>query len=101
MGQALEELRSLQPPAPDQKNNAMPPASDNDYDEDVERPDAGAKVGKPQPVSAGDFAAALSLQSLPPPKYTPEEILAEEAANQQKRAKQRAARAAAKVEKNW
>jgi hypothetical protein len=52
-------------------------------------------------MSAGDFQAALSLQSLPVPNYTSAEIMAEESANQQKRARQRAARAGAKVEKNW
>jgi hypothetical protein len=52
-------------------------------------------------VSPGDFQDALSLRSLPIPDYTSAEIMAEEAANQQKRARQKAARAGAKVEKNW
>ena len=52
-------------------------------------------------ASPGDFEAALSLHSLPEPKYTAAEILAEELANQQQRAKQKAAHAGAKVEKNW
>ena len=56
---------------------------------------------QPQPVSAGDFQEALSLRSLPIPDYTSAEIMAEEAANQQKRARRKAARAGAKVEKNW
>ena len=59
------------------------------------------RASKSQPASAGDFQAALSLRSLPMPNYTSAEILAEEAANQQKRARQKAARAGAKVEKNW
>ena len=75
--------------------------NDSDYDEDLEEPDSDAEGKKSQPVSAGDFQAALSLRSLPVPNYTPAEIMAEEAANQQQRAKQKAARAGAKVEKNW
>ena len=54
-----------------------------------------------KPVSPGDFQEALSLTSLPIPNYTSAEIMAEEAANQQKRARRKAARAAAQVEKNW
>ena len=52
-------------------------------------------------VSTGDFQEALSLRSLPIPDYTSSEIMAEEAANQQKRARRKAVRAGAKVEKNW
>jgi hypothetical protein len=80
MQQALEALRSQQPPAKDQKDNTMPSRNDSDY---------------------GDFQAALALRSLPVPNYTSAEIMAEESANQQKRARQKAARAGAKVEKNW
>ena len=101
MQQALEALRSLQPPSKDQKDNTMPSRNDSDYDEDLEGPDSEAPGNKSQPVSAGDFQAALSLQSLPVPNYTSAEIMAEESANQQKRARQKAARAGAKVEKNW
>ena len=101
MRQALESLRSLQPPSTDQKDNTQPPMNDNDRDEDLDLPDSDAKGNKSKPVSPGDFQAALSLRSLPIPNYTSAEILAEESANQQRRAKQKAARAAAKVEKNW
>jgi hypothetical protein len=101
MQQALETLRSLQPPATDQKDNTMPPMNDNDYDETLDETGADTEGKKTQPVSAGDFQTALSLESLPVPNYTPAEILAEEAANQLKRAKQKAARAGARVEKNW
>ena len=101
MQQTLESLRSLQPPSKDQKDNAMPSRNEGDYDEDMQGPDSEGPGNKSQPVSAGDFQAALSLQSLPVPNYTPAEIMAEEAANQQKRARQKAARAGAKVEKNW
>jgi hypothetical protein len=38
---------------------------------------------------------------LPVPNLTSAEVMAEEAANQQKRARQKAARAGARVEKNW
>ncbi len=101
MQQALETLRSLQPPSKDQADNAMPSRNDSGYDEDMEGPDSETPGNKSQPVSAGDFQAALSLRSLPVPNYTAAEILAEESANQQKRARQKAARAGAKVEKNW
>ena len=101
MQQALESLRSLQPPSTDQKDNTMPPMNDNNYDEDMEEPDSDAKGKKSKPVSPGDFSTALSLLSLPVPNYTSAEIMAEESANQQRRARQKAARAGAKVEKNW
>ena len=101
MQQALEELRNLQPPQPDQDENARPPTSDSDYDEEMKGPDADAAGKKSQAAPMSDFEAALSLRSLPTPKYTSAEILAEEAANQQRRAKQKAIRAGARVEKNW
>jgi hypothetical protein len=101
MQQALDMLRSLQPPSKDQEDSGLPPRNAGDYEEDMETPDSDARGSKSQPVSAGDFQAALSLQSLPVPNYTSAEILAEEAANQQKRARQKALRAGAKVEKNW
>lgn len=101
MQQALESLRSQQPPAKDQEDNTMPSRNDSDYDEDLAGPDSEAPGNKSQPVSAGDFQTALSLRSLPVPNYTSAEILAEESANQEKRARQKAARAGAKVEKNW
>ena len=72
-----------------------------DADEDMEGLDSEAQDNKSQPVSPGDFQEALSLRSLPIPNYTSAEIMAEEAANQQKRSRQKAARAGAKVEKNW
>ena len=75
--------------------------SDNNDGEDIERPDADDKGGKSKPVSPGHFRAALSLRSLPLPNYTSADIMAEESANQQRRARQKAARAGAKVEKNW
>jgi Ca-activated chloride channel family protein len=101
MEQAIESLRSLQPPSADQKDNVTPPLSDNNDDEDLERPDSDAKGKGSKPVSPGDFTTALSLRSLPVPNYTSAEIMAEESANQQKRARQKAVRAGAKVEKNW
>ena len=79
----------------------MPSSSDGDYDEDMAGIDSEADAEKSQPVSAGDLSATLSLPSLPVPNYTSAEILAEESTNQQKRARQKAARAGAKVEKNW
>lgn len=101
MQQALETLRHLQPPSPDPKDKAMPSRNDSDYNEDLDRNGADTKDKKPKPTSAGNFESELSSRSLPVPNYTPEEILAEEAANQQKRARQKAARAGVRVEKNW
>ncbi|MCL4203307.1 MAG: VWA domain-containing protein [Pirellulaceae bacterium] len=100
MQQALDTFRSLQPPVKDQEDSTMPAKNAGDYDEDMEISDSDGQ-GRSQPVSAGDFQAALSLQSLPVPNYTSAEILAEEAANQQARARQKSIRAGAKVEKNW
>ena len=65
MQQAIESLRSLQPPSTDQKDNTQPPMNDNDRDEDLDLPDSDAKGNKSKPVSPGDFQAALSLRSLP------------------------------------
>lgn len=101
MQQALEGLRSLQPPSTDDKDASMPARHEADYHEDLDVADSDSPRKAAQPVSAGDFQAALSLRSLPVPNYTSAEILAEEAANQQQRARQKAARAGAKVEKNW
>lgn len=101
MQEALEALRSLQPPVKDRDDDAMPPANDGDSQEDLEGPGSDSEGKKTQPVSAGDFANALELRPLPIPNYTPAEILAEEAANQERRARLKAARAGAKVEKNW
>lgn len=99
--QALDELRGQQPPKPDRDNNQPPPLGDEAYDEDRESTEADAESGKSLPVAAGELNTALSLRSLPVPNYTAEEILAEEAANEQQRAKHKAARAGSKVEKNW
>ena len=101
MRQALEALKSLQPPVKDQDENARPPMNGNDSNEDLDAAGSDTDGKKSPPVSPGDFTDALSMRSLPIPNYTPAEILAEESANQQKRARQKAARAAAKVEKNW
>ena len=101
MQQALESLRSLQPPAKDQDDTTMASNNDGDYDEDIEGPDSDTQDKKSQAVTAGDYEASLSLRSLPVPNYTSAEILEEESANQERRTKQRAARAGAKVEKNW
>jgi Mg-chelatase subunit ChlD len=53
------------------------------------------------PMRGGSFQSALDAKSLPSPNYTAEEILAEEASNQQGRARRREAGAGANVEKNW
>jgi len=101
MQQALESLRSLQPPTANQDDKVQPPMSDSDYDEDLEPADADGKGGKSKAASPADLKAALSLRWLPLPNYTSDDILAEESANQQQRARRKAARAGAKVEKNW
>jgi Ca-activated chloride channel family protein len=101
MQQALEALRLLQPPSTDEKDNSMPSRNEGVYDEEMEVADSESQRKAAQPVTAGDFQAALSLRSLPVPNYTSAEILAEEAANQQKRARRKAASAGARVEKNW
>ena len=101
MEQALDALRSLQPPKTDEDDDSMPSRNAGENEENADGLDSGSQDKKSQPVSPGDFEEALSLRSLPIPGYNSAEILAEEAANQQKRARQKAVRAGAKVEKNW
>lgn len=101
MEQALDALRSLQPPKTDEDDDSMAPRNAGDYEENMDGLDSDSQGRKSQPVSPGDFQEALSLRSLPIPDYTSAEIMAEEAANQQKRARQKAVRAGANVEKNW
>ena len=101
MQQALDALRSLQPPATDEEDDTMASRNVGDYDENMDGLESESQDNRSQPVSPGDFQEALSLRSLPIPDYTSAEIMAEEAANQQKRARRKAARAGAKVEKNW
>ena len=101
MQQALDALGSLQPPATDEEDDTMASRNVGDYDENMDGLESESQDNRSQPVSPGDFQEALSLRSLPIPDYTSAEIMAEEAANQQKRARQNASRAGAKVEKNW
>jgi hypothetical protein len=101
MQQALETLRSLLPPTNEEEDTSPPSRNENAYDENLDGTDSETEADRSNAVSAGDFEAALSLQSLPVPNSTAEEILAEETANQQERARKKAARAGAKVEKNW
>jgi len=101
MQQALDALSSLQPPKTDEEDETMASRNAGDFDEDMEELDAETQDNSAQPVSPGDFQEALALRSLPIPDYTAAEILAEEAANQQNRARRKAARAGARVEKNW
>lgn len=100
MQQALDALRSLLPPATDEDNDLTASRKMGD-DENMDGLDFEPQDSGAQALSPGDFQEALSLQSLPIPDYTSAEIMAEEAANQQKRARRRAVRAGARVEKNW
>lgn len=99
--QALDSLKSLQPPVKDRDEEAMPPANSDESQEALNSPNSGSPGKQSPPVSPDDATMALEMRSLPVPNYTPDEILEEEAANQQKRARLKAARAGAKVEKNW
>ncbi len=101
MQQALDALRGLQPPATDEEDETMASRNVGDHDENMDGLESESQGNGSRPVSPGDFQEALSLRSLPIPAYTSAEIMAEEAANQQKRARRKAARAGAKVEKNW
>ncbi len=101
MQQALDALRSLLPPKTDEEDDTMASRNAGDYDEDMDGLESESQDNGSQPVSPGDFQEVLSLRSRPIPDYTSAEIMAEEAANQQKRARRKAARAGAKVEKNW
>lgn len=99
--QALDALDSLQPPATDEEDDTMASRNVGDYHENMDGLESESQDNRSQPVSPGDFQEALTLRSLPIPDYTSAEIMAEEAANQKKRARRKAARAGAKVEKNW
>jgi Ca-activated chloride channel family protein len=101
MQQALDALRSLQPPTTNEEDATRASQDIGDNDEQMDELESESQDNRSQPVSPGDFQEALSLRSLPIPDYTSAEILAEEAANQQKRARRKAARAGAKAEKNW
>lgn len=101
MQHALDTLSSLLPPKTDEKDDSMAPRGVGDYDEDMNGFDSESHSNGPQTVSPGDFQEALSLRTLPIPAYSSADILAEEAANQEKRARQKASRAGSKVEKNW
>jgi hypothetical protein len=101
MQQALDALRSLQPPETNDEDETMASQNAGDDDENMDGLESEAPDNRSAPVSPGDFREALALRSLPIPNYTSAEILAEEAANQQKRAQRNARRAGAKVEKNW
>jgi Ca-activated chloride channel family protein len=101
MQQALDTLRGLQPPKTDEEDSSVASRNAGDFDESMEGTDVEVQDNNAQPVSPGDFQEALSLRSLPIPDYTSTEIMAEEAANQKKRARRKAVRAGARVEKNW
>ena len=74
---------------------------DWEFEEDMEWSESDMASDMSMPMEAGDFQTALNSRSLPTPNYTAEEILMEEAANMEQRAKQQSDRAGAKVEKNW
>jgi hypothetical protein len=97
----LDALESLEPPATDEEDDAMASRNAGDYDENMDGLESESQDNASGPASPGDFQEALSLRSLPIPDFTSAEIMAEEAANQQKRARRKAAQAGAKVEKNW
>jgi Ca-activated chloride channel family protein len=101
MEQALDALSKLLPPKTDEDDETMASRNSGEYDDTMDGPDSESQDKRSQPVSPGDFQEALSLRSLPIPEYTSAEIMAEEAANQKERARRKAARAGAKVEKNW
>ena len=101
MQQALEAMRGLLPPKPNDESEPVATRNAGDLEVGAEEVDGPTEDGQSQSASTGDFQEALSLRSLPIPDYTPAEILQEEAANQQKRARRKAASAGSKVEKNW
>jgi Ca-activated chloride channel family protein len=75
--------------------------SEWEFEEDSEWSESDMPADMSMPMSSLNFKSALENQSLPSPNYTAEEILAEEAANMEKRAEQKASQAGANVEKNW
>jgi len=103
----LETRLSQLPPPPNdqqpQQSDEGEPDDDMDgeWDEDMEWDESEMPSDMSMPISAQSFKTALENRALPSPNYTAEEILMQEAANQEQRAQQRASRAGAKVEKNW
>lgn len=74
---------------------------DWEFEENMEWSESSDPAALSIPLRSQSFNSALDSRHMPTPNYTVEEIMAEEQANQLKRDGQKAARAGAKVEKNW
>jgi hypothetical protein len=70
MQQALESLRSLQPPPTDNQDNSQPPMNDDNYDEDIDEADGDGNIpaGSFSDFKRG-FVAVAAV-----PNYTSAEI---------------------------
>ncbi len=75
--------------------------SDWDFDENAEQNESSQDSNLSIPMNSANFQTSLDSRSLPTPNYTAEEILQEESANTEQRARQKSSRAGANVEKNW
>lgn len=101
MRAALEMLTD-QSRAPAKADDSEQGAADDwEFEEDMEWSEPSDPAALSIPLRSQSFNSALNSQQMPIPNYTAEEILVEEQANQLKRDQQNAARAGAKVEKNW
>lgn len=101
MQEALQQLSDQ-----NANQNTEPSSDENDFsdwefDEDMEWSESDLSSDMSMPMSSQNFKTALESRALPVPNYTAEEVLAEEAANQEQRAQKKAERAGAGVEKNW
>ncbi len=103
----IEDVIKQLPPPPDGQDNQQSDLddpndeSDSEWDEDMEWSEFDMQSDMSMPMSSQNYKTALETRSLPSPNYTAEEILMQEAANQEQRVQQKADRAGAKVEKNW
>jgi hypothetical protein len=100
----IEQAIGKQKQTPNQSKKLSSSDDENqpeDFDENSEWSESELPSDMSMPMSSGNFQTALQNKSLPTPNYTAEEILMEEAANMEERAKEQSTRAGSKVEKNW
>ncbi|MGE4489735.1 MAG: VWA domain-containing protein [Kiritimatiellales bacterium] len=101
MQEALDLLASQNSQNQSDENSDDGDESDWDFDENMEWDESSQMSDLSMPIDSSNFKTALENKALPAPNYSAEDILKQEEANMEQRAEQNAARAGAKVEKNW
>lgn len=99
--EALEILTDQSKANTKNEDSGQDAADDGEFEEEMEWSESSDPAALSIPLRSQSFNSALNSKYMPTPNYTVEEIMAEEQANQLKRDQQNAARAGAKVEKNW